>query len=420
VALAKGDLVRPTGRHFRDAVFAERLDHLARLRDTPGLPLFHEPRVPGLPHGGGYRAITRHADVTAAIRRPADFCSSRGTLWINDLPADFNEFFGSVINMDDPRHSRLRGIVATAFTPRALRALRDDINRAAADTVRSAAARGDLDIVVDLATPFPLQVICDLLGVPPSCRADLFTASTTIVAGGDPDLIPHGQDPVRAVIDAGSYLAALAADLAGHRRHHPTDDLLTTLVHAEVEGRRLTAAELASFFTLLAFAGQETTRNAIALGIWALHTDPQARAAWAADYDRLAPTAVDEIIRYTSPVVVMRRTATRDTILAGQQFAAGNKIALCFAAANHDPAVFTDPDRLDLTRSHNPHLGFGGPGPHHCLGAHLARAEITAIFREIFRQIPGLTVTGEPEHLRSTSVNALKHLPASITSKPPD
>ncbi|MGF7233451.1 MAG: cytochrome P450 [Frankia sp.] len=417
MALVDDDLVRPTGRQFRDAALADRLHHLARLRDTPGLPLFDEPIVPGLPHGSGYRALTRYADVTDAVRRPADFCSSLGVLWINDLPADFNEFFGSVINMDDPRHSRLRGIVATAFTPRTLRTLRGDIHRAATDTVRAAATRGDFDIVADLATPFTLNVICDLLGVPQSHRADLLAASTTIVSGGDPDLIPHGQDPVRAVLDAGSYLATLATDLADHRRRHPTDDLLTTLVHAEVDGQRLTTTELASFFTLLAFAGQETTRNAIALGLWALYTHADARAAWGADYDRLAPTAVEEIIRYTSPVVFMRRTATRDTILAGHQFTTGDKIALYFAAANHDPAIFTNPDQLDLTRSTNPHLGFGGPGPHHCLGAHLARAEITAIFREIFRQIPGLTITGEPEHLRSTSVNALKHLPASITPK---
>jgi cytochrome P450 len=420
VALIDDGLVRPMGRQFRDAALTERLDHLARLRDTPGLPLFPEPTVPGLPHGSGYRAVTRHTDVTDAIRRPADFCSGLGVLWINDLPVSFNEFFGSVINLDGPRHDRLRGIVATAFTPRRLRGLRGEINRAAADTVRAAATRGDLDVVADLATPFPLTVVCDLLGVPHSHRADLLTASTTIVSGGDPDLIPLGRDPVSAVLEAGGYLATLATDLADHRRRYPTDDLLTTLVHAKVDGQRLTTAEIASFFTLLAFAGQETTRNAIALGLWVLHTHPGTRATWAADYDRLAPTAVDEVIRYTSPVVFMRRTATRDTILAGQQFTAGDKIALYFAAANHDPAVFTNPDRFDLTRSTNPHLGFGGPGPHHCLGAHLARAEITAIFREIFHQIPGLTVTGEPEPLRSTSVNALKRLPASITAKPVD
>jgi cytochrome P450 len=404
--------VWPSSRRFRDASPDQKLAYLARLRDDPALPVFDEPTIPGLPRGGGYRALTRYADVAEASRRPADLCSGRGALWINDLPGEFNEFFGSIINLDNPRHGRLRGLVAAAFTPRAVRGLRDHIERAAAATVRAVAGCPEVDLVTDLATPFPLAVICDLLGVPMSHRAGLLAASNVIVSGGDPELVPDQQDPVRAYLDAGTFLAQLATDLAEHRRRHPADDLLSTLVHAEVDGTRLTTPEIASFFTLLAFAGQETTRNAIALGLHALHTHPAARAAWAADYDRLAPTAVEEIIRYTSPVALMRRTATRDTSLGGHHLGAGDKVVLYYAAANRDPAVFANPDQLDLTRTPNPHLGFGGPGPHYCLGAALARAEITTIFREILRQLPDLTITGPPEHLRSTSVNGLKHLPA--------
>ncbi|ONH28832.1 cytochrome P450 [Pseudofrankia asymbiotica] len=416
-AAASPGPVWPSSRRFRDASPDQKLAYLARLREDPGLPVFDEPAIPGLPRGGGYQALTRYADVAEASRRPADFRSGLGALWINDLPADFNEFFGSIINMDNPRHGRLRGLVAAAFTPRTLRTLRGHIEQAATDTVRAAAGRR-IDIVSDLATPFPLAVICDLLGVPDNDRAGLLAASNVIVSGGDPELVPDQQDPIRAYLDAGTFLAGLATDLAEHRRHHPTDDLLTTLVQAEVDGNRLTTREIASFFTLLAFAGQETTRNAIALGLWALHTHPDARAAWAADYDRLAPTAVNEIVRYTSPVALMRRTATRETTLGGHHLDAGDKIVLYYAAANRDPAVFPDPDQLDLTRDPNPHLGFGGPGPHYCLGAHLARTELTVIFREIFRQLPGLTITGPPEHLRSTSVNGLKHLPATTTPNP--
>jgi cytochrome P450 len=409
--------VWPSSRRFRDASPQERLRYLARLRDEPELVRFDEPPIPGLPRGAGYRALTRYADIIEVSRRPIDFCSGHGALWINDLSEDFNEFFGSIINMDGPRHSRLRRIVATAFTRRAARGLRDSIDRAAADTVRAAAARQDIDIVADLAAPFPLAVICDLLGVPESHRADVLAASNVIVSGGDPDLVPNQQDPVRAFLDAGTFLATLATDLAEHRRHHPTDDLLTTLVHAEVDGERLTSHDIAGFFTLLAFAGQETTRNAMALGLWALHTHPDARAAWAANFDRLAPTAVEEIIRYTSPVALMRRTATCDTTLNGHPLAAGDKVVLYYAAANHDPDVFANPDQLDLSRSPNPHVGLGGPGPHHCLGAPLARAEITAMFREIFQHIPDLTITGEPEFLRSTSVNAVKTLTASTSAQ---
>ncbi|OHV31927.1 cytochrome [Pseudofrankia sp. EUN1h] len=401
----------PSSRRFRDATPAEKLVHLAEIRDQSGLAHFDEPAIPGLPKGGGYFAVTRHADVVDATRRPADFSSAHGTLWINDLPADLNELYGSIISMDAPRHSRLRRIVATAFTPRAIRALHHHIGQAATDTVRAAVALGEFDFVTDLATPFPLTVICDLLGIPDSYRAEVLAASNVIVSGGDPDLIPDQTNPVIAFLDAGRTLTALATDLAEHRRHHPADDLVTTLVHAQVDGGRLTIAEIAAFVTLLTFAGQETTRNTIALGYLALHRNPAARREWAADYERLAPTAIEELLRHTSPVAFMRRTVTRDTTLGGQHLAAGEKIILYYPAANHDPAVFANPHHLDLVRTPNPHLAFGGAGPHYCLGAHLARSQLTAMYRELLHQLPHLDITGQPEYLRSTSVNALKHLP---------
>ncbi|SNQ48980.1 Methyl-branched lipid omega-hydroxylase [Frankia canadensis] len=411
---AQSPWVWPSSRRFRDASPKEKLDFLAQLRDSPGLVHFDEPRIPGLPQGNGYWALTRHADVVEVSRRPGDFRSGDGALWINDLGQDFSDFFGSIINMDDPRHGRLRRIVTTAFTRHGVRRLHAHIERTAADTIRALAGRREIDIVTDISTPFSLTVICDLLGVPESHHAEVLAASNVLVSGGDPDLVPDQSDPIRAFLHAGTTLAALAADLAEHRRRRPCDDLLTALVRTKVDGTHLTPREIASFFTLLVFAGQETTRNAIALGLWALHNDPQACAAWAADFDRLAPTAVEEIIRHTSPVALMRRTTVRDTTLNGHRLAAGDKVVLYYAAANHDPAVFDEPYQLDLTRSPNPHIGLGGPGPHYCLGAVFARAEITAIFRKIFSQLPGLTITGEPVYLRSTSVNAIKTLAAHV------
>ncbi|WP_045876931.1 cytochrome P450 [Pseudofrankia sp. DC12] len=411
-------LVAPTSGEFRDAPLEQRLVHLAQLREAPGLPLFDEPSVPGLPLGPGYRAVARHADVLKAIRRPAAFRSGQGSLFINDLPAGFGESFGSIITMDDPCHRKLRAIVAQTFTRQNLRTLREQIERAAADTVEAVASRREFDIVTDLAARFSLLVIAGMLGIPDSQHTRVLEASTLIASAGAPDLLPPEHDPVRAVLDAGTYLADLATDLAAFRRTHPTDDLLTTLAHAQIDGQPLTTGEIASFFTLLTFAGQETTRNTISLGLWALHTQPDARTTWAADFDRLAPTAVEELVRYTSPVVLMRRTTAHDTTLAGHPLHAGEKIALCFTAANHDPTLFTHPDRLDLTRTPNPHLGFGGPGPHHCLGAHLARAEITALLRETFHHLPSLIITEEPQRLRSITVNALTHLPATTTPKP--
>jgi cytochrome P450 len=320
--------------------------------------------------------------------------------------------------MDDPGHRKSRAIVAQTFSRQNLRRLHGQIGQAAEDTVRAVAACRKFDVVTDLAAPFSLLVIAGLLGIPDSQHARVLEASTIIASAGAPDHVPGGHDPVHAVLDAGTYLADLATDLAAFRRAHPTDDLVTSLAHAQINGKPLTVGEIASFFTLLTFAGQETTRNTISLGLWALHTQPDARAVWAAEFDRLAPTAVEELIRYSSPVVLMRRTTVYDTNLAGQPLQAGEKIALCFTAANHDTDVFNRPGQLDLTRATNPHLGFGGPGPHHCLGAHLARAEITAIFREIFRLLPGLTISGEPQYLQSITVNALTRLPATTGENP--
>lgn len=406
----------PSSRRFRDASPDKKLAYLGLLRADPTLHLFDEPAIPGLPRGKGYRALTRHADVVEASHRPADFGSGHGALWVNDLSPELNEFLGSLIGLDDPRHGYLRRLVAAAFTPRTLRRLHDILERTAAATVASAARRRELDLVADLATPFPLAVICDLLGVPESHRADVLTASNIIVSGGDPELVPDQQDPIGAFLAAGNTLAALATDLADYRRRKPADDLLTTLVQAEVDGACLTTQEIASFFILLAFAGQETTRNAVSLGLWALHNNPHARQAWATDFDRLRPTAVEEILRYTTPVTYMRRTTTHDTTLNGHHLAKGDKIVLFYGAANRDERVFSNPDQLDLTRAPNPHVAFGGPGPHFCLGAHLARAEITAIFREIFRQLPDLAITSRPDFLRSASVNGIKRLPA-VTGK---
>lgn len=404
--------VWPSSRRFRDAPPEVKLAHLRPLRDGPTLPLFDEPAIPGLGRGQGYRALTRHADVVEVSRRPADFCSGRGALWINDLGPDLNEFFGSLINLDGPRHARLRRLVAAAFTPRVLRRLRDNLDSTAAATVARAARHREVDVVADLATPLPLTVICDLMGVPESHRAEVLAASNIVVSGGDPDLVADQQNPIGAFLDAGAALAALATDLAEHRRRAPADDLLTALVQAEVDSARLTTQEIASFFILLLFAGQETTRNAISLGLWALHTSPHARRTWAADFERLCSTAVDEILRLTTPVASMRRTVTRNTTLNGRHLAEGDKVVLFYAAANRDERVFPNPDQLDLTRTPNPHVAFGGPGPHFCLGAHLARAEITALFREIFRQLPALVIIEEPQFLRSISVNGVKRLVA--------
>jgi cytochrome P450 len=273
---------------------------------------------------------------------------------------------------------------------------------------------GTLDVVADIAAPIPLRVICDMMGVPDEDRALVLAQSNIILSGGDPELIEDEAEPLTAVLEAGIALAGIMERLAAERLERPREDLSTALVTTEVDGEKLSHQEIASFFILLLVAGNETTRNAISQGVLALSQHPEQRARWLAD-PSLDRTAVEEIVRWTSPVTWMRRTATRDGELNGFTFSAGDKFLLFYGAANRDPEVFPDPHVFDLTRDPNPHVGFGAHGPHFCLGAHLARREIAVTFRELLEKLPDLEVTGEPDRLRNSFVNGLKRLPARLT-----
>ncbi|MGY1747492.1 cytochrome P450 [Blastococcus sp. SYSU D00695] len=392
---------------------------LDRLRAEAPFAFFREPEIPYLPVGPGYHAVTRYADVEAISSRPDLFSSGAGAVSIQDMPPDLNEFYGSLISMDDPRHAKIRRIVAKAFTPRILEGLVGSVQAVAEDVVARArrtaeAGDGTLDVVADLAAPIPLRVICDLMGVPDEDRAMVLQQSNVILSGGDPELIDSEDHAVAAFLAAGELLAGLMTRMAVERRSRPAEDLTTALVTAEVDGERLSDQEIASFFILLLVAGNETTRNAISQGVLALSEHPDQRDRWAAD-PGITRTAVEEVVRWTSPITWMRRTATRDVELSGRQFPAGSKFLLFYAAANRDPAVFPDPHRLDLTRDPNPHVGFGSKGPHFCLGAHLARREVAVAFRALFDHLPDLEVTGPPARLQSSFVNGLKRLPARLT-----
>jgi methyl-branched lipid omega-hydroxylase len=389
------------------------------LRRERPFAFFAEPDMPPLPPGPGYWAVTRHADVEAISSRPAVFCSGAGATSTLDLPADMNEFFGSMISMDDPRHAKIRRIVAKAFTPRVLEQLIGSVQQIAddvADEARRTAEAGDgtIDVVTDLAAPIPLRVICDMMGIPAEDRALVLRESNVILSGGDSELIEDEGDVVTRFLQAGATLSELMGRLAAERLEQPRDDLTTALVTTEVDGERLSAQEIGSFFILLCVAGNETTRNAISHGVLALSEHPEQQRRWAADPD-LTRTAVEELVRWASPVTWMRRTATQDGEVNGHRFSAGDKFLLFYGSANRDPEVFRDPEVLDLARDPNPHVGFGAHGPHFCLGAHLARREIGVAFRTVFDRLPDLEVCGEPVRLRSSFVNGIKHLPARLT-----
>ena len=398
---------------------AERHAVFDLLRRQRPFAFFAEPEIPMLETGPGYYAVTRHADLDAISSQPATFCSGQGAVSITDMPADLNEFYGSLISMDDPRHAKIRRIVSKAFTPRVLERLVGSVQEIVDDVLEQArrtaqAGDGTLDVVADIAAPIPLRVICDMMGVPDEDRALVLAQSNIVLSGGDPELIEDQDDPITAFLEAGMALAGVMERLAAERVERPREDLTTALVTTEVDGEQLSHQEIASFFILLLVAGNETTRNAISQGVLALSEHPEQRARWAAD-PSLNRTAVEEIVRWTSPITWMRRTATQDGELNGQRFTAGDKFLLFYAAANRDPAVFRDPHVFDLSRDPNPHFGFGAHGPHFCLGAHLARREIAVTFRELFERLPDLEVNGPPDRLRSSFVNGLKRLPARLT-----
>jgi len=398
----------------RESVFAT-------LRAERPIAYFREPELEvetaiPIPPGPGYYALTRHADVVEVSRHPELYCSGHSGSTIIDMPQEFLEFFGSMINMDDPRHSRLRRIVSAAFNPRMVRSVEDSIQTVADQIIESVRDRGECDFVTEVAARLPLKVICDMMGVPESDYDVVFSRSNVILSMGDPEYVPEGDDPVLAFLTAGSDLAQLMADLASFRAKHPTDDLTSDLLHANVDGESLSHSELASFFILLLVAGNETTRNAISHGLWALDQNPDQRDLWSSDFETVAPTAVEEIVRWSSPVIYMRRTVTKQTQLSDHAFSEGDKVILFYNSANRDEAVFEEPHRFNILRDPNPHVGFGAAGPHFCLGAHLARREITVMFRELFKHLPDIHSTAEPDRLRSNFINGIKHLPCAFSA----
>ncbi len=395
----------------------EREGAFATLRAERPIAFFQEPEFPGLPKGPGYWSLTRHADVLHVSRNPEIFSSSyeRGAVNIVDQPPEFGEFFGSMIAMDDPRHARLRRIVSRGFTPGMLRNLEGDVERTAVSIVDAVIEQGACDFVSEIAAALPLRIICDMMGIADSDYRFVFDRTNIILGAGDPEYVPDPLSVIPALLQAGADLSNLMQDLARFRRATPTDDLTSALVHAEVDGERLTDAEIGSFFVLLVVAGNETTRNAISHGMKALHDNPGQRTLWAGNFDALAPTAVEEIVRWASPVIHFRRTVTRDTEVSGQALREGEKVVMWYNSANRDEAVFADPHAFRVDRTPNEHAGFGGPGPHFCMGAHLARREITVMFRHLLRRMPDLRLSGEPDKLLSFFIHGIKRMPCEFT-----
>jgi methyl-branched lipid omega-hydroxylase len=387
----------------------------AKLRALGAPARFDVPEGPFSAAGDSYYAFVSHADVAAASRQPELFSSARGATSIEDLPPEFNEYFGSMINMDDPRHARLRRIVSRAFTPKMIKKFEEDVQRTAAVIADDLMATGPCDFVQHVSARLPLKIICEMMGIGDEHYDMVLRNTNIILSGADPEFISEDIDTaVTQLLTAGKDLADLVMQIAADRAEHPQDDVITALATANIDGEQLTPAELGSFFILLVVAGNETTRTAISHALNLLTKHPDQRELLLADLEGRLPGAVEEIVRYVSPVIFMRRSVTRDCTLNGHEFREGDKAVLFYWAANRDESVFADPGRFDITRSPNPHVGFGAAGPHFCLGAHLARREITVMLRELMTKVPTIRATAEPDRLLSSFINGIKHLPCAF------
>lgn len=391
---------------IRDGAFAT-------LRREAPISFHGVPTLEGFDAGTGHWALTRFDDVHHASRHPEIFSSSPSITMPDQMP-ELSEYFGSMIVLDDPRHLRLRSIVSRAFTPKVVARIQESVRNRARQLVAAMVANhpdGQGELVAELAGPLPLQIICDMMGIPEDQHQKIFHWTNVILGFGDPDITTDFDEFGKVALDIGAYATELAED----RRSNPRDDLTTSLVRADVDGEQLTSAEIASFFILLAVAGNETTRNAISHGVLALTRYPDQRQNWWTDFDDTSQTAVEEIVRWASPVVYMRRTLTRDAELSGTKMAAGDKVTLWYGSANRDESTFDNPWTFDVRRTPNPHVGYGGGGAHFCLGANLARREITMVFEELHRQIPDIAATEEPARLLSSFIHGIKSLPVAWT-----
>jgi len=362
----------------------------------------------------GFWSLTRHAEVDLVSRDWKTFCSRLGTA-ITDEPVELSRALGGMLNMDAPEHVRLRKIVNNAFKPKSMQAIASGIEDCARQTISAIAEQGECDFATDIAQPFPVNVICQMLGAPSSDWRELHRLSTVALGADGLDIATGGETREQVALDAFYALNHYGEDLCKSRRKQPRDDLISTIATARVDGDRLSVEEVGVFFQLLITAGVETTGSALGQGFLALSQFPGERRLWQDDFERLAPTAVEEIVRYATPVIHFRRTATRDTELDGVAISEGDKVVLWYLSANRDESVFVDPFRLDLARHPNPQLGYGGGGRHFCLGANLARMEITALFKYLFEYLPDIEVSGDATPLPSRFVNGLLSLPCRYT-----
>jgi cholest-4-en-3-one 26-monooxygenase len=363
------------------------------------------------PGGPGFWAITRYEDCVTVNRDYERFSSAaQGTMPFEMGADEIAQQSLMMLNMDPPLHTRYRRLVNKGFTPRMVRDLEESIRRATDAIIDEVIETGHADFVTDISAELPLQVIAELLGVPEEDRHRMFDWSNRMVGSEDPEY----QDHQELALTSAMELYAYASELFAKKRIDPHADLMSALTTVEIEGERLSDLELELFFLLLTVAGNETTRNLMSGAMHAFFQYPDQWQRLLADRS-LLPTAVDEMLRFVTPVMNFRRTAKVDTELSGTKIAAGDKVVFFHASANRDEDIFTDPDTFDIGRDPNPHIAFGGGGPHFCLGTNLARMEIRVMYKHLLDRMPDIRQDGEVQRLQSQFINGVKHIPVAFT-----
>ena len=387
---------------------------LAQLRESEPIHWVDIPGGSGGFEDKGYWIVSKHADVKEVSRRSDVFSSwQNGAIptWPKDMTRETVELQRSVmLNMDAPHHTRLRKIISRGFTPRAIGRLEEELAQRAQTIAKTAAAEGSGDFVEQVSCELPLQAIAGLLGVPQDDRDKLFRWSNEMTGGEDPEFAD--VDPAQSSMDLIMYAMAMADE----RGKNPTDDIVTTLIEADVDGEKLSDDEFGFFVIMLAVAGNETTRNSITHGMIAFSQNPD---QWELFKKERPSTAADEIIRWATPVSAFQRTAHEDVELGGVTIKKGQRVVMSYRSANFDEEVFEEPHTFNILRDPNPHVGFGGTGAHYCIGANLARMTINLIFNAVADHMPNLTPISEPERLRSGWLNGIKHWQGDYTGKSP-
>ena len=385
----------------------------ARLRAEAPVTWQRQPESQLLPESegtGGYWAIVRYDDVRDVSRNPELFRSGDGVMF-EDIPVEMLEASQSFLAMDDPRHAKLRKLVAEGFKPRAVKRIEDGIRTDARTIVDELGERPEGEFVEAVAKRLPMMTIMRMLGVPDEDRDAVLWGVDAAVSWNDPAFL-EGRAPLEVVAESMRIMTEIAYRLCAERRERPADDLITDLVQAEVDGERLTDAEIGAFLVLLSVAGNDTTRHTTSHALRALCDFPEQRALLLEDLEGRIDAAVEELVRWASPVMTFRRTATGDTEIAGQPVAAGDKVVMFYPSANRDESVFERPNELNVERSPNRHVGFGGGGPHFCMGASLARMQLRTIFTELLGRHPGIEA-GEPDYVVGNFVNGIARMPFS-------